>query len=572
MSVENIVSSVVFPLAYGACAPTFPRKFPYIMSTRRVLVADPIADRGIELLQEAEGIEVDVRTDIGATADRAEQEKMLVELISNYEGLIVRSGAQATAAVIEAGSGTLRAIGRAGVGVDNIDIPVATKHGVVVMNTPAGNTISTAEHAFTLMMSLARHIPQGHQSVVEGRFKEGRKAYKGVELYNKTLAILGMGRIGGEFARRAMGFGMRVLAYDPYLAASKAKNMRVELCETVDEAVKQADFITLHMPKTPETTHLINADRIKLMKPGVRIVNCARGGLIDEAALLEAIKEGTVAGAALDVFEDEPPSADYELLSREEMVFTPHLGASTEEAQENVGIQIAEAIRDRLLSGSVVNAINMPNLDEDTLKEIGPYLSLAETLGKFASQVGPKQPDSFRVDYVGTVSDIDTTLVTRSALKGYLEDGLTSGSANYLNAPALAEDRGLQVTESRPTEACDYTDLLSVKVGNDDDSVILAGTFFGNQPRLVRIRDHSIDVNPEGCLLIFENTDAPGVVGALGQILGKHGINIANMSLSRTQVGGKALSVLNVDTEIGEEVIEEILDVEGIQSARSVVL
>lgn len=549
------------------CARPLPSRHPPLttaMSTRKVLVADPIAERGIELLQEAEGIEVDVKLGLS--------EEELIELSPNYEGIIVRSGVKITAPVIEAASGTLRAIGRAGVGVDNIDIPTATKHGVVVMNTPAGNTISTAEHAFTLMMSLARHIPQAHQSVVEGRFKEGRKAYKGVELYNKTLAILGMGRIGGEFARRAMGFGMRVVAYDPYLAASKAKNMRVELCETVDEAVEQADFITLHMPKTPETTHLIDADRIKKMKPGVRIINCARGGLIDEAALLKAIDEGIVAGAALDVFEDEPPSPDYELLKREEMVFTPHLGASTEEAQENVGIEIAAAIRDRLLHGAVVNAINMPNLDEDTLAEIGPYLGLAEVLGKMASQIGPNQPDAFRIDYVGTVSDIDTTLVTRSALKGYLEASSTSGSANYLNAPALAEDRGIRVTESRPAETCEFTDLLTVTVSSGDDAVSLSGTFFGNQPRLVKIQGRNIDANPEGHLLVFENTDSPGVVGSLGQLLGARGINIASMALSRDEVGGEALSILNLDTPIGDDVVEEIRQIEGITSARAVAL
>ncbi len=534
------------------------------MDTRRVLVADPIAERGIELLKEAEGIEVDVKLGLS--------EAELIALAPNYEGIIVRSGVKITGPIIEAGSGVLRAIGRAGVGVDNIDIPTATKHGVVVMNTPAGNTISTAEHAFTLMMSLARHIPQAHQSVIEGRFNEGRKAYKGVELYNKTLAILGMGRIGGEFARRAMGFGMRVVAYDPYMAASKAKNMRVELCATVDEAVAQADFITLHMPKTPETTHLINAARIELMKPGVRIINCARGGLIDEAALLAGLKSGKIAGAALDVFEDEPPSADYELLSREEMVFTPHLGASTEEAQENVGIEIAEAIRDRLLHGSVVNAINMPNLDEDTLKEIGPYLSLAEVLGKMASQIGPAQPDSFRIDYVGTVSDIDTTLVTRSALKGYLETGLTSGSANYLNAPSLAEDRGMRVTESRPAEVCEFTDLLTITVSSGADSMSLSGTFFGTRPRLVKIQEHNIDACPAGHLLVFENTDSPGVVGALGQLLGAKGINIASMALGRNEVGGKALSILNIDSAATEDVIAEILKIDGIQSAQAVEL
>ena len=533
------------------------------MSQRRVLVADPISERGIDLLKSS-GLAVDIKLGLS--------EAELIALAPNYEGIIVRSGVKITGAVIEAGAGTLRAIGRAGVGVDNIDIPTATKHGVVVMNTPAGNTISTAEHAFTLMMSLARHIPQAHQSVVEGRFKEGRKAYAGVELYNKTLAILGMGRIGGEFARRAMGFGMRVVAYDPYLAASKAKAMRVELFETVDEAVAQADFITLHMPKTSETTHLINEARIKLMKPGVRIINCARGGLIDEAALLEGIKAGIVAGAALDVFEIEPPAADYELLSRPEMVFTPHLGASTEEAQENVGIEIAEAICNRLLRGEVINAVNMPNLDESTLKLIGPYLSLSEVLGKFISQIAPNQSDVFRIEYTGKVSDIDTTLVTRSALKGYLETGSTSGSANYLNAPSLAEGRGIRVTESRPAETCEFTDLITLTVGNAKEQVTVAGTFFGSQPRIVKIQEHNIDATPEGHLLIFENTDSPGVVGAIGRVLGEGKINIANMTLSRNKVGGQALSILNVDSAVDAATLAKILAIPGIQTATTVVL
>jgi len=542
------------------------------MAIRKVLVADPISEKGIALLQAADGIEVDFRPEIGSMEDKDEQEKLLASIISDYAGLIVRSGAKARASVIVAGSGTLKAIGRAGVGVDNIDIPTATKHGVVVMNTPSGNTVSTAEHAFALMMSLSRHIPQAHISVMEGRFKEGRKAYKGVELYNKTLAILGMGRIGAEFARRAMGFGMKVLAYDPYLSASKAKDLRVELCETVDEAVGQADFITLHMPKTPETTHIINADRLAKMKPGVRIINCARGGLIDEAALLDAIKTGTVAGVALDVYEDEPPSAEYELLQREELVLTPHLGASTEEAQENVGIQVAEAIRDRLVHGTVLNAINMPNLDEETIKEIGPYLELAEVLGKLASQLAPKQPDVFRIDYNGKVSEIDTTLVTRSALKGYLEVGSSPGSANYLNASALMEDRGVRVTESRPAVASEFTDLIQVTIGNEKESTTVAGTFFGTHPRLVKIRERHVEASPRGHLLLLENTDEPGIVGAVGQVLSENGINIASMSLSRNQVGGQAMSVINLDSGVGDEVIGKIEAIAGIKEAKAVEL
>lgn len=540
------------------------------MAIRKVLVADPISEKGIALLTAADGIEVDYKPEIGAMKDKDEQEKLLGGIISEYAGLIVRSGAKARASVIEAGTGTLKAIGRAGVGVDNIDIPAATRNGVVVMNTPSGNTISTAEHAFTLMMSLSRHIPQAHRSVMEGRFGEGRKAYKGVELYKKTLTILGMGRIGGEFARRAMAFGMKVLAYDPYLSASKAKDMRVELCETVEEAIEHADFITLHMPKTAETTHLINAERIAKMKRGVRIINCARGGLIDESALLDGLKDGTVAGAALDVYEMEPPPADSELLQLEEVVLTPHLGASTEEAQENVGIDVAEAIRDRLLHGTVINAINMPNLDEKTIQEIGPYLNLAEVLGKLACQISPHQPDVFRINYTGRVSELDTTLISRSALKGYLEVGSTSGSVNYLNAPSLAEDRGLRVTESRPTESCEFTDLIEISIGNKSESTSVAGTFFGNHPRLVKIRDRYVEAVPEGHLLLLENTDEPGIVGAVGQILSTSEINIASMSLSRNQIGGRAMSVINLDSGLSDEVISKIEAVVGIHEARVV--
>jgi len=363
-----------------------------------------------------------------------------------------------------------------------------------------------------------------------------------------------------------------VVAYDPYLAASRAKAMRVELCETVEEAVAQADFITLHMPKTPETTHLINAARIALMKPGVRIINCARGGLIDEAALLEGIKSGKIAGAALDVFEVEPPPADYELLSREEMVFTPHLGASTEEAQENVGIEIAEAIRDRLLHGAVVNAVNMPNLDEATLREIGPYLVLAEVMGKLVGQIAPHQPDLFRIEYNGKVSDIDTTLVTRSALKGFLEVGSTSGSANYLNAPSLAEGRGIRVTESRPADICEFTDLLTLTIGNSKETASVAATFFGSEPRIVQFQEHRIDATPAGNLLLLENTDSPGIVGAVGRVLGESKINIASMSLSRNQVGGKALSILNLDSQVDKATLAQLEAIPGIQSATTVEL
>lgn len=534
------------------------------MSVHHVLVADPLAEKGLEELRATPGIEVEVKVGLS--------EAELIALAPRYAAIIVRSGVKITAPVIEAGKGVLKAIGRAGVGVDNIDIPAATRHGVVVMNTPGGNTVSTAEHAFTLMMSLARHIPQAHRSVAEGRFKEGRKAYSGVELYHKTLAILGMGRIGTEFARRAMAFGMRVVVYDPYLAASKAKSLRVELCDTVDDAVAQADFITLHLPKTKETTHLINRERIEKMKAGVRIVNCARGGLIDEKALIEGLDNGKIAGAALDVFETEPPSPDDPLLGREDVVLTPHLGASTEEAQENVGIEIALAIRDTLINGTVVNAVNMPNIDEKTLSEIGAYLKLAETLGRLSAQVAPAQPSFFRINYSGKVAEVDTTLIARSALKGYLEVGAGEGSVNYLNAPTMAESRGMRVTESRAGEACEFTDLIEVAVGNEQDETKVAGTFFGSLPRIVKLGDRFVEVTPEGCLLLFENTDAPGMIGQVGKWLGDHGVNIASMSLGRDQSGGTAISVLNLDSAPSPEIVQGLLKIPGIHDARLVTL
>lgn len=540
------------------------------MPQYKVLVADPIAEKGIEELQADPSITVDINLGEG---NKGLKESELVALAPEYDAMVVRSGVKITGAVIAASNGRLKAIGRAGVGVDNIDIPTATKHGVVVMNTPGGNTISTAEHAFTLMMSLARHIPQAHQYVAGNRFKEGRKACQGVEVYNKTLAVLGMGRIGSEFARRAMAFGMRVVAYDPYLSESKAKLLRVELCDDVDDAVKQADFITLHLPKTKETTHIIDRDRLAKMKKGVRIVNCARGGLIDEAALVEALESGQVAGVALDVFEVEPPSADHPLLGRGDVVLTPHLGASTDEAQENVGIEIAVAIRDMLLAGSVVNAVNMPNIDSQTMASIGGHLRLGETLGRIAAQLGARQPDVFRIEYTGHVASLDTTLITRASLKGFLEvvSG-GEGTANYLNAPSLAEDRGLRVTESRPAGFAEFTDLIEVVVGSGSDSVSVAGTFFGSQPRIVMLRGRRVEAVPEGCVLLLENEDAPGMVGKVGNLLGEHHINIASMSLSRNTVGGRALSVLNLDSTPDDALLAKLEEIDGIFNAKALSL
>jgi D-3-phosphoglycerate dehydrogenase len=532
-------------------------------TTYKILVADPISEKGIEDLRSDPALSVDVK--LGLSEDE------LVSIVSQYTGIVVRSQTQITARVLEAAT-HLKAVGRAGVGVDNIDTDAASRRGVVVMNTPGGNTISTAEHAFTLMMSLARHIPQAHISVTSGKFKEGRKKYQGVELNGKTLAILGMGRIGTEFAKRARAFNMRIVAYDPYLAESKASALGVELAKTVDDAIQEADFITLHMPKTDETTHLINASRLNSMKRGVRIINCARGGLIDEEALLAALESGQVAGAALDVFEVEPPANDYALLNRENVVFTPHLGASTAEAQETVGIEIAKQVRDAVVDGTIVNAVNMPNIDERTLKQVGAYLALAEAMGCLVARTTPAHPEVLRIQYSGKVAKLDTTLITRYALKGFLQVASGQDTVNPVNAPAFAENLGLRVTETRLAEPTDYTDLIEMSSGNDGQSVTVAGTFFGKEPRIVRLRDRKINVVPKGHLLLLENTDIPGIVGSVGRVLGENNVNIANMSLGRNERGGQALMVLNLDSAPGPELKAKLEALEGIIEAKLVSL
>lgn len=527
------------------------------MDKKKVLVADPISEKGIDELRAVPELEVVVRIGI--------KPEELLECAHEFEGIVVRSQTKITAAVFEKAV-KLKAVGRAGVGVDNIDVPAANKHGVIVMNTPAGNTISTAEHSFTLLMSLARSIPQAHASVIAGKWE--RKHFEGVELNGKTLAVLGMGRIGAEVARRAMAFGMRVVCYDPYLAAARATALRVELMTTVEDAIRDADFITVHMPMTAETKYLLNKERLALCKRGVRIVNCARGGLVEEAALVEALRSGHVGGAALDVYETEPPAADHALFSFPNVVLTPHLGASTYEAQENVGIEIARAIKDALVDGIVSNAVNMPSVDRKTLDAIGPYLRFAETLGRLAGQLAPKQPEVLRVNYSGQVGEGDTTLISRAILKGYLEVGSSEGAVNWVNAPGVADRLGLRVTESRLATPADFTELIEVTAGTGERRASVAGTFFGKSPRIVGINGRRIEAAPEGTLLIYENRDQPGIVGTVGNILGQHNVNIASMSLSRDARDGVALTVLNLDHGAGPDVLAELTRHPAILNAR----
>ena len=530
------------------------------MEVPKVLVADPISERGVAELAAGGALEVTVKTGL--------KEDALLEIIGQFSALVVRSQTKATARLLAAAD-KLKAIGRAGVGVDNVDVEAATKRGIIVMNTPGGNTISTAEHAFSLLMSLARKIPQAHASMKAGKWD--RKSFEGVELYDKSLAILGMGRIGTEVARRAMAFGMRVLAYDPYLAASRARALQVELVENLDDILPLADFITLHMPSTPETHHMLDARRLGLCKKGVRIVNCARGGLVAEDALLEALKSGQVAAAALDVYETEPPAADFPLRDLPNIVLTPHLGASTAEAQENVGIEIAQAIRAALLEGEIRNAVNMPNIDAKTLEAIGGFIDLGDKLGRFLSQIAAKRSEKITISYSGKITDQNTTPVTRGILTGFLK--IAAGNeVNIVNAPALAETLGIKVTEQRVSAQEEFTELIEVTAGDDGNAVSVAGTFFGSTPRIVKINGRHVEARPSGVLLLLENRDVPGIVGLVGTLLAKHNVNIAGMSLSRNEAGGEALTVLNLDTLPGADVLNALLAVENIRNARAITL
>jgi D-3-phosphoglycerate dehydrogenase / 2-oxoglutarate reductase len=528
------------------------------MVSPKVIVADAISSRGIQALRGNGELAVDVKTGL--------KEDALVEIIGSYTGLVIRSQTKVTARVLAAAK-ALKAVGRAGVGVDNVDVDAATRAGIIVMNTPGGNTISTAEHAFSLLVSIARNIPQADASVKAGKWD--RKSFEGVELNGKTIAILGMGRIGTEIARRAIAFGMRPVAYDPYLSPSRARSLQVELFDELDDVLAQADFVTLHMPLSAETRHLLDANRLAKLKRGARVVNCARGGLVDETALYDALGSGQIAAAALDVFEVEPPPAGLPLLQLPNIVFTPHLGASTVEAQESVGIEIAEALRSVLLDGVIRNAVNVPNIDAKTLALVRPYLDFGRKLGKFLRQIAPKRCDELAINYSGRVNDVETTPISRSLLRGFLEEA-GGQDVNEVNVTALAQTLGLKVVETRETATGEFADLVEAQARSGSERVSVAGTFIGASPRIVMVNHRHVEARPKGVLLILENQDVPGIVGQIGTLLGSSQINIANMSLSRDHVGGEALTVLNLDSSPSTDVLDAILKNPSIKSAKVV--
>jgi D-3-phosphoglycerate dehydrogenase len=516
----------------------------------KVLVCDPISPKGIALLQQRPEFQVNV-------LPKRLSEAELIPLVADVVAMLVRSETKVTRKVIEAAK-QLRVVGRAGVGVDNIDVDAATQHGVVVMNTPGGNTITTAELSFAMILNLARHIAQAHGSMVKGKWD--RKLYQGVELSGKTLGVLGMGRIGSEVAKRAQAFGMKVLGYDPFLTGERARAIGVELTD-LDGVYRNADFISVHMPVTDQTRGMLNAAAFTKMKPGVRIVNCARGEIIVENDLIAALDSGKVAAVGLDVYATEPLPAEHPFRKHAGITLTPHLGASTSEAQEKCGIEVAEVIAGYLLMGEVRNAVNLPYLDAKTYEQVKPYLTLGEKLGKLLAQLAPPLVDRLHITYGGKAQELpNIDPVTRAILMGFLSRASVK-DLNNVNVRGVASTLGLTVEEKRSSEPVTFNEWLHVQAFNGAEKVISAGgTFFGSpdNPRIVRLFSQPVEIVPFGVVLLMRNKDRPGIVGHIGTLLAKHKVNIAGMSLSRDTVGGQALTVLNLDNEPSAEVLSEL--------------
>lgn len=526
----------------------------------KILVSDPLAPQGLELFQRAPGFDVDVRLGLKPAE--------LIELIGDYQGLVIRSGTKVTSKVVEAAQ-NLKVIGRAGVGVENVDVEAASKKGIVVMNTPGGNDVTTAEHTISLMTSLARHIPQAVASLKMGKWT--REKFMGVELCNKTLGIIGLGKVGRIVAERALGFRMKVIAHDPFVPTESAARLGVEVV-SLDEIYERSDFITVHTPMTNETRGLINSNTFAKMKTGVRIINCARGGIVDEEDLIQALQEGKVAGAALDVFVEEPPRPDHPLLMMDQVITTPHLGASTGEAQLNVAIAVAQQMIDFLSRGIIRYAVNVPSVSPELLSILRPYLTLAEKLGSLQVQMLATLPKEVQIEYSGEVTQYDVAPLTLAVLKGILTPMMES-SVNYVNAPVVARERGIKVIESKSSRAGDFASSITVRVKTKDKEAEVEGAIFGsNNPRIVRINNFYFEAIPEGYILILHNKDVPGVVGAIGTLLGEKGINIAGFELGREKVGGMAISLIHVDESIPKKVLDILRHLPNILSAQMVKL
>jgi D-3-phosphoglycerate dehydrogenase len=523
----------------------------------KILISDNLAKVGVELLRQRGVFTVDFKP--GMTPEE------LKAAIPDYEGLIVRSESKVTADII-AVADKLRVIGRAGSGVDNIDTKAATARGIVVMNAAAGNSVTTAEHSISLMMALARKIPQTHAKLKTGVWD--KKSGMGVELEGKTLGVIGLGNIGKIVAQRAIGLAMKVVAYDPFLTKEVAAKAGIEL-GSLDDVFTRADFITVHTPLTEETRGIVGAAAFEKMKKGVRIINCARGGLVDEQALYDAIKSGKVAGAALDVFTKEPVNPDHPLLTLDEVIVTPHLGASTNEAQDSVAELISEEVANYLESGAIAGAVNVSAVTAESLKVVGPYLTLGEKLGAFQSQYFDQPVNEIQISYHGEVADLDVKPITQAILTGLLSP--FSARVNQVNASVIAAERGLQVTESKKRATQDYANLIEVIVKGEGGQARVAGTLFGkDELRIVEIDSYRVEAVPQGNMLLIRNDDKPGVVGRVGTFLGEQFINIAQLNLSRNRAGGTAMSVYQVDEPLRGSTLQELSQVPLVLSVKQI--
>jgi D-3-phosphoglycerate dehydrogenase len=519
----------------------------------KVLISDPMDPKAAEIFRE-KGLEVDEKP--GLTKDE------LKALIGQYDGLAIRSATKVTPDVLAAAT-NLKVIGRAGIGVDNVDIPAATARGIVVMNTPFGNSITTAEHAIALMFALARDLPAADYSTQAGKWEKNR--FMGVELTNKTLGLIGAGNIGSIVADRALGLRMKVVAYDPFLTAERALDLGVEKAD-LDDLLARADFITLHTPLTDQTRNILSRENLAKTKRGVRIINCARGGLVDEAALKEALDSGQVAGAALDVFAEEPAKAS-PLFGTPGLVATPHLGASTTEAQVNVAIQVAEQMAEFLMRGGVTNALNMPSLSAEEAPRLKPYMALAEKLGSLVGQLSHGAIAGLSIEAEGAAADLNMKPITGAVLAGFMR--VHSDAVNMVNAPFLAKERGLDVREIRHDRETDYHTLLRVSAMTSAGDRPVVGTLFANStPRLVEIFGIRVEAELEGEMIYIVNEDTPGFIGRLGTLLGEQGVNIGTFSLGRREAGGEAVALVSVDGHIGAELVARLQALPGVKTVK----
>ena len=511
----------------------------------KVLVSDNLGEIGIQMFQEEEGIDVDVKT--GLPPDE------LKSIIGDYDGLVIRSATKVTKELLEAAT-QLKVVGRAGIGLDNVDIPAATKHGVIVMNTPGGNVVTTAEHAISMMLALTRNIPQGTSSLKDGRWD--KKKLQGKEIFNKVLGLIGFGKIGSIVADRARGLRMRVIIHDPFVTPERIEKAGFKSV-SLETLYKESDYITIHVPKLKDTLGFLNKDSFAQMKDGVMIINCARGGIINEADLCDAVKSGKVAGAALDVFETEPPGKS-PLFELDKIICTPHLGASTQEAQTNVAVAVAGQIIDYLKNGSIVNAVNVPSVTGELLDKIGPFLSLADRLGCMQAQLSKGGLKEVVIEYSGDFKNLDLSPVSTAAIKGILTP-IVKDDVNFVNAHVLAKERGIKITETTIAESENYLNLITVKVVTTEMTNTVSGTIFGkNDPRVVRINNFRMEMVPSGHLSLINNDDKPGAIGSIGSILGDNNINIDLMQVGQEDDGQKNIVILRTGTPIPDNVLDAL--------------